>query len=186
MVALPPALDGSFLPLAERMAARLDGELFALGGAHCPIDEVETPALRLAGALAGFPSRLIAELGTAAWVWGATPIAPSRLELCVDLGARARSQRAGPAEVREVVMRPDDLRDLGGRRVTSPLRTAVDLARTRAKFGNVDADIVRQLALIGAFTLDDCRAALDARRNLPDKRRAAERLSETLYPALTR
>ena len=137
MVPLPSALDGSFLPLAERMAARLDGELFALGGAHFPIDEVETPALRLAGALAGFPHRLIAELGTAAWVWGATPVPPTRLELCVDLGARARPQHASPADLREVVLTAGDLTQLGERRVTTPLRTAIDLARTRDSLDEV-------------------------------------------------
>jgi len=45
------------------MAARLDGELFVLGGSHCPVDAVETPALRLAAALAGritYGSELVA------------------------------------------------------------------------------------------------------------------------------
>jgi hypothetical protein len=183
MVALPSALDGSFLPLAERMAARLDGELFALGGAHCPIDEVETPALRLAGALAGYPSRLIAELGTAAWVWGAVPVLPSRLELCVDLVARARSRRGGPAGVREVVVAPEDLATLGGRRVTTPLRTVVDLARSRTEFGPAETAMVRALASLGGFGLAECHAAIDARRNLPAKRRAVERLADALGPA---
>jgi hypothetical protein len=183
MVALPSALDESHLPLAERMAARLDGELFALGNAHCPIDELETPALRLAGALAGYPSRLIAELGTAVWVWGASPVAPERIELCVDLAARARSRRAGPAEVREVVMGPEDLRTLDGRRVTTPLRTTLDLARSRTEFGPAEVEMVRALARLGGFGLESCRAALDARRNLPAKRRAGERLAVALGTA---
>ena len=44
---LPPVLHEAHLPLAERMAARLDGDLFAFGDGHCPIDTVEGPALRL-------------------------------------------------------------------------------------------------------------------------------------------
>jgi hypothetical protein len=183
MVALPSALDGSSLPLAERMAARLDGELFALGGAHCPIDELETPALRLAGALAGYPPRLIAELATAAWVWGASPVAPSRLELCVALGARAHSQSTGAAGVREVVVGPQDLQTLDGRRVTTPLRTTLDLARSRTEFGSNEVAMVRALARLGGFGIDACQAALDSRRNLPAKRRAADRLARALNTA---
>lgn len=180
MVALPSALDGSILPMPERMAARLDGELYALGAVHCPIDEIETPALRLAGALAGRPSRLIAELDTAAWVWGALPVPPARFELCVDMHARARPAPSGDADVREVVIAEGDLSVLAGRRVTTPLRTALDIARARAEFGTAEARVVRRLAVIGRFGAGDCRAALDARRNLPAKRRARERLEAAL------
>jgi hypothetical protein len=179
---LPPVLDAAELPLPERMAAALDAELFPLGDAHCPIDEVETPALRLAAVLAGRPARLIAELGTAAWVWGAAPCAPRLLELCVDLRARARPAPAPHASVREVVLTADEWQVLGARRVTTPLRTAIDLARARESFGAADQDAVRALARIGGFTLVDCVTAMDLRRNLPARRRAVQRLSEALVP----
>lgn len=168
------------LPLAERMAARLDGEAFSLGDAHFPVDEIETPALRVAGVLAGWPPRFIAELGTAAWVWGATVIPPTRLEVCVDLRARARPQAVPFAAIREVVLRAEETRMLGGRRVTTPLRTATDLARARDAFGEADDQVVRALAAIGGFGFDDCVASMNARRNLPAKRRATERLRAAL------
>lgn len=177
---LPPVLDSAQLPLPERMAAALDAELYPLGDAHCPIDEIETPALRLAAILTGRPERLIAELGTAAWVWGAIPFAPARIELCVDLRARARPLQAGHARVREVILAGDDVHEFGGRRVTTPLRTAVDLARAREPFDTADRDAVRGLAGIGGFALDDCIALMQTRRNLPAKRRAAERLRGAL------
>lgn len=177
MPALPPVLDARDLPLPELMAAALDAELYRLGEAHCPIDEIETPALRLAAVLAGRPDRLIAELGTAAWVWSATPAAPAVVELCVDLRARARPIAARHASVREVVLADDDVREIGGRRVTTPLRTAIDLARARERFGDGDRDAVRGLAELAGFRLADCVAAMDARRNLPGKRRAIERLA---------
>jgi hypothetical protein len=180
MAALPSALDSTVLSLAERMAAHLDGELYALGAVHCPIDEIETPALRLAGALAGRPSRLIAELDTAAWVWGALPVPPARFEFCVDVRARARPAPSGDADVREVVIADGDLCVLAGRRVTTPLRTALDIARARAGFGPAEAQLVRRLAALGGFGAGECRAALDARRNLPAKRRARERLEAAL------
>lgn len=194
---LPAVLGPDDLPLAERMAARLDGELFALATAHCPVDAVETPALRLAAALAGRTSRYIAELATAAWVWGARLDPPDTLELCVELGARARPSSTPHVTVRELALAENEIRRLDGRCVTSPVRTAVDLARSRDEFSAIDADSVRELARLGRFGLDECLAAMNTRRNLPDKRRAAERLRATLselspsapllsYPPLTR
>lgn len=182
MTTLPTALAGDELPLPERMAALLDGELYALGDAHVLVDTVETPALRLAGVLAGRGPRLVAELGTAAWVWGAQRVAPSRVELCVALSARARSNgsRAG---IREVVLGPGDVHALGGRRVTTPLRTAIDLARARDDFDG-DVETVRMLAVIGDFSLADAIAELDSRRNLPARRRAESRLRRALSDRL--
>ena len=174
---LPPVLGPDDLPLAERMAARLDGELFVLGGSHCPVDAVETPALRLAAALAGRSPRYIAELETAAWVWGAQLVPPDPVQLCVDLRARARPARPRDIALREVVVQPSEVRWLGGHQVTSPLRTAVDLARSRA---NLDPVVVRGLARIGRFGVVECLQAMDARRNLPGKRVAAARLQEAL------
>jgi hypothetical protein len=194
MALLPPVLGPDDLPLAERMAAGLDGELFPLAAAHCPVDAVETPALRLAAALTGRSPRFIAELGTAAWVWGATTLAPGTLELCVELGARARPPRAQQVSMREVLLGPGDVRVLDGWRVTSPLRTAVDLARARPRFGHEESTMVRALGAIGGFDVAECLAAMETRRNLPGKRRAAERLLASLgwpatsvrQPALTR
>lgn len=176
MPVLPAVLGIGDLPLPELMAAVLDAELFPLGDAHCPIDEIDTPALRLAAVLAGRPARLIAELGTAAWVWGARPVVPAPLQLCVDLRARARPVSARNASVREVVLADGDLHRFGGRRVTTPLRTAVDLARA----GDVQPEVVSALARVGGFGLAECTAEMAARRNLPGKHRALQRLSAAL------
>jgi hypothetical protein len=187
MTIVPPVLLDSELSLAERMAARLDGELFAFGDGHCPIDEVEGPALRAHAILGSRPHRLIAELSTAAWVWGAGPTIPARLEFCVDLRARARPAATPLISVREVVLGPEDVVALGHYRVTTTIRTAVDLARIRDPFEVEDREAVLALASLGRFGLDDCRTFMDRGRNLPAKRRAIARLSECLgQPALTR
>jgi hypothetical protein len=184
---VPPVLHEAELPLAERMAARLDGELFAFGDGHCPVDEVEGSALRAHAILGSRPRRLIAELATAAWVWGVRPAIPSRLEFCVDLRARARPAATPLTTVREVVLVPEDVVALGPYRVTTAIRTAVDLARIRDPFEPEDREAVVRLAAIGRFDLDACRAFMDRGRNLPAKRRAIERLGECLgQPALTR
>jgi hypothetical protein len=177
---VPPVLHEAELSLPERMAARLDGELFAFGDGHCAIDEVESPALRLDAVLGSRPSRLIAELGTAAWVWGARDLAPTHLEFCVDLRARARPPATRLATVREVVLLPEDTSAIGSYRVTTALRTAVDLARIRDEFDVGLQETVRRLARIGRFDLDACQAFIDRGRNLPAKRRALLRLRECL------
>lgn len=180
MTIVPPVLHEGQLPLAERMAARLDGELYAHGDGHCPIDELDGPALRLHAVLGARPPRLIAELATAAWVWGAFDLIPSRLEFCVDLRARARPAATPLAAVREVVLVAGDTVALGGRRVTIPIRTAVDLARIREPFTASDRDAVRRLAELAGFDLAACRDFMDRSRNLPAKRRALERLGACL------
>jgi hypothetical protein len=85
--------------------------------------------------------------------------------------------------VREVVVTPEDLATLDGRRVTTPFRTVVDLARSRTEFGSAEAAMVRALASLGGFGFAECHAAIEARRNLPAKRRALERLADALGPA---
>jgi len=180
VAALSPVLSPRDLPLAELTAARLDGELYSLVDAFCPVDELETPALRARALLSGRSPRLIAELGTAAWVWGAMPVVPTAHEFCADLAARARLAPSSGVVVRELVLDPDDVVEFAGARVTTPLRTAVDLARFRAGFAEGDADVVRALASIGRFDVDDCLALMERRRNLPAKRRAAQRLTAAL------
>jgi len=177
---LPTVLTTLDLPAPELGGMRLDGEVYPLAEGWCSIDVLETPAHR-ARAVRGLRSeRLIAELGTAAWVWGATPVLPGLTEFCVDLGARARLRISPLVRVRELVLDVGDRVDLGGGAVTSRVRTAVDLARFRDDLGDADATSIIELARQGGFGLAECRELMDRRRNLPEKRRALVRLSELL------
>jgi len=181
---LPTVLTTIDLPAPELGGMRLDGEVYRLAEGWCSIDVLETPAHR-ARAVRGLRSeRLIAELGTAAWVWGATPVLPRLVEFCVDLGARARLRISPLVRVRELVLDPGDRVDLGGGpsggAVTSRLRTAVDLARFRERLSDDDARSIVELAADGGFGLAECRELMDRRRNLPEKRRALARLSGLL------
>jgi len=177
---LPTVLTALDLPAPELGGMRLDGEVYPLAEGWCSIDVLETPAHR-ARAVRGLRSeRLIAELGTAAWVWGVTPVLPRLVEFCVDLGARARLRVSPLVKVRELVLDPGDRVDLEGGAVTSRVRTAVDLARFRDELGDLDAVSIVELARQGGFGLSECRELMDRRRNLPEKRRALARLSELL------
>lgn len=168
MTALAPVLSADDLPDVELQAARLDGELYALGDAFCQIGELEGPAHRAHAVLAGRSRRLIAELRTAVWVWlgGARP---AHAQFAVTPEARARLSPGRQTTVRELVFEPRDLIDLDGATVTSPLRTIIDLARYDP---DVDSGVLARLTATAGLTLDDCLADLASRSGIPLKRRA--------------
>ena len=187
MSRLPHLLTTLDLPAAELASMRLDGEVYALGDGWCPIDVLEGPIHRALAARGTRSPRLIAELATAAWVWGALPAAPSTAEFCVDLAARARVRTSGLVRVRELALEEGDCVQLGAAAVTSPLRTAVELARCRNQLSAREENAVVELSRLGGFGLVDCLEFLTRRRKLPDKRRAILRLTELLtQPAFTR
>lgn len=174
MSLLAPVLTAADLPDAELQAARLDGELFDLADAYCLIGELEGPAHRARAALGARSPRLIAELRTAAWVWGAAE-RPERLQFAVTPDARARLSPDTRITVRELVFAPADVVDLGGGvRVTSPMRTILDLARHE---GSLDPGAARRLAETAGLDLADCLAELESRVGVPGKRRAQRALA---------
>lgn len=179
MASLAPVLRVGDLPLAELCAARLDGELVGVDACFIPIDVAAGPPVR-AGALVGiWPTRLIAEQRTAAWVWGAATDPPARHQLCASVGARARASAPERCVVREVVIDSDEVVTVAGVRVTAPLRTLIDLARFGEPYDERQLLVVRSLMTIAGVGLDQCRAALDRRRNLPGKKLAWARLQAT-------
>ncbi|TXN32101.1 type IV toxin-antitoxin system AbiEi family antitoxin [Lacisediminihabitans profunda] len=173
---LPRVLSRVDLPLAELTAARLDGEVYAVDECFSPLDEFEATQHRALALLASFPRRLIAEQHTAAWVLGAQPAPPPVHQFCVSIEARTRPTIALRMSVREVVIDDGDLLQMAGLAVTTPLRTAVDLARCSPVFRDRDLPLVAELMRIGGFGVEDCAELLNRRRNLPDKRLALARL----------
>jgi hypothetical protein len=173
---LPPVLAASDFDPVELQAARLDGEVYDLAGAFCLIGELETPTHRARAVLADRSPRLIAELHTAAWVWGAATH-PDRLEFAVTPDARARLSPGHRVTVREIVYAASDLASLDGHRVTTPVRTAVDLARFVDPF---PVDVVARLAELPGFTFGDAIALLESRGGIPAKNRARRRLADAL------
>lgn len=169
---VPDLLGPADLPAAELHAARLDGELFPLAEGFASIAGLDGPGLRAAAAAVGRSERLIADRRTAAWVWGVTARPPRPLEFCVDIRARTRPPRDPLVSVREVVLDEEDvMRFPGGGAVTTPLRTAVDLARTDGDDGGC-AELLRGLGAFEAVTVAAAAALMDRRRNLSGKRAA--------------
>jgi hypothetical protein len=174
---LGPVLSSLDLPLAELCGARLDGELFALDEFWCPIDEYDGPASRAVAAGFLVPARCIAERVSAAWIYGLVP-EPLRHQFCVDAGARAHIPPSPRFQVREVRRATLETRVISGLRVTTQLRTAVDLARG---VEDDQADPVPLLAALlrhGGFADTEPAARLCLRPGLPYKKRALRRLAE--------
>jgi hypothetical protein len=174
---LPPVLTSLDLPLAELCAARLDGELYSVGAAFAPVDEIEQPQHRAAALRTGIHKRLIAEQRTAAWIWGALTAAPMHHQYCATVGARVSRTNVPWLTVREVVIDPREVLIVNGLGVTSPLRTAVDMARFLPNFAQNELDAVTRLMRLGGFGIAECLALMNIRKNLPNKRQAARRLA---------
>lgn len=171
---LQPVLDPSEFAPAELSALRLDGDCFGLGEATVAIDQPVDAATRALTIATVVPAGLVAETSTAAWVHGAAPALHRPLQCSVDRVNGRRTVPAGAA-LREVWFAADDVQVLGGVTVTTPLRTAFDLARLEPADAEVDRTIRALLRLAGLTALQ-AAAALRARGAMPHKRRGVERL----------
>ncbi len=177
---MPTVLAPGHLPEQELISATLDGELQRVGGAYCPVDTIVSSAHRAASIAAEAPDWAIAEQYTAAWIYGATLDLRRPLHLCVDSRTRMHPISTRLHVFREVVIDEQELLAIGGIPVTSPLRTAIDLARFSAEFSESDHNILRRLSVMATFDFADCVTAVNDRRNLPNKHRALLRLKAAL------
>jgi hypothetical protein len=179
----PPAL-----PLAELSAARLDGDLFALDDGYCSIDEPDTVDLR-----AEILSRLVPDWAvvagqSAAWLHGALSMPPRIHEAFVRPARRGSLVSSRALLVRQIRMDADDVETLGGMLVTTPLRTAIDLARDH-DVGSPGFDALSRLVdsrLVGAEAVERW---LSVNRRLAGRRRVLTRLAlavEATLPGLDR
>ncbi len=173
---LPDVLTNE-LPAAELSALRLDATLVPFANAFLVADALGDAADRIRGAFGQHSPRLIAELDTAAWVWGARHSLPARFEFCASLAERARLAPGALDAVREVAISDDEIVTIAGRRVTSPVRTAIDLARFRDD-GAYSPEIVAALLALADTDAPTARAVMDSRRHLTHAERARRRLRD--------
>lgn len=173
---LPLLLDTGLFPDAELSALRLDGDGFPVGPALIAADAPVDPAVR-AAVLVQEADRygLVATDRAAAWVHGAVSRLPCPLRFSVDLAGGVRT-RTPPVAPREVRFGRNDLMVVAGLRLTTPLRTALDLARLEERFDAQIAAAVAHLLSLAAISPRAAAAALVASAQSPDKRRAVRRL----------
>lgn len=172
----------------ELQALAADGVLarFHQHGYTLP-DAAATPQLRARAAAGAVPAavrqRVVAGRMTAAWIYGCAA-EPDRLALLVDTKRRVSGLRnTRGCTLHEVKLGPFDVVSMGGLMVSSPLRTALDIAL------HVDAErAIPTLAGLLARPQKDVRLrllvlAIEASPRVPHKRAALEKLV-ALTPAL--
>lgn len=193
---LPPGVDrpelyapGALFSWQELQAMAVDGvvtRLFQRG--YLPPGARATPQLRARAAALIIPpavrARVVAGRMTAAWIYDGTQ-EPDRLALLVDAGHRVsglRSMRG--CTLHEVRLGPFDVVNFGGLLVSSPLRTALDIAL------HVEADraVPALRALLArpelGVRLRLLRVAVEASPRLPHKKAALEKLAALVPGAL--
>ncbi len=172
---LPRSLQ-RHLSATELRCAMLDGELTALGDGFVPVDVPISAAERAASLVETITDgRVILADRTAAWVWGWC-LEPGPLRTCVSIAARIPSTDRRRLGAREAVIDDDEERSLAGIRVTTPLRTLVDLVRHAD--GADTVELVATGMRVSSIPLGDALAALDRRPRLAHVRRARARLAE--------
>ncbi|TFD45191.1 hypothetical protein E3T55_19470 [Cryobacterium frigoriphilum] len=145
----PPPPPPHDLALAELCSARLDGEIYLVGDVWYPIDEIDSPASRARTISRLVPVAVVAERSSAAWIFGLAP-EPCCHELHLDSGARKRVPLSLRVRVREVRDPLAETLTIGGVCVTTPLRTAVDLALCRTNPAG-DCEEARLVDLLAAL-----------------------------------
>lgn len=184
---LPRLLDPGILPLAELMALCLDGQLYRVGDSFATLDTPESAALRACAFTAAAPHFVIADRGTAAWIHGARPSPPRRLQVCVDAGSRGG--RIPPEfDSRQTTFSRSDVQRIDTARVTSPARTALDLICTDGRFPPDSAAQVHYLLGLSGVTVATLKARMrtsprtGARRYLARADQLAARAAGILSP----
>ncbi len=175
----PRLLTSDDWPEAELRAAVLAGELVPVGSCWASVAEAQVPSLRAEAWAVDVPDRrLVACGGSAAWIWGGRSCAPEPAEAAASLGIRIADVTT--VRVRQVRIGPEDTVALDGVRVTTPVRTVVDLLRAIGDLDPDAADAVRGLFAVGATEPEAVLAALDALGTVPMVRQAARRLDALL------
>jgi hypothetical protein len=185
---LPRLLNADDLPVVELRAACIDGQVFAVDDWFAPIDEPDGRQLRAATLAPLVPERMIAERSSALWVFGARASAPFRHQLCIDIANRTTPHLSPRFEFRECRIETADIVQVGSLRLTSPLRTAIDLLRTCEPFGVADALDVLAVLRLGGSRVSDCRRRIRDLPRFPGLRRALARaasLEQSELPLLS-
>lgn len=166
------------LSTAELSAARLDGDLVEIGEGYMPADAVESTTTRAASLRSICGTRLIACSWSAAWIYGVLNEPPPRHAVMRGAGHRVGNLIDRRAIFHDVGVDGDDVTEIAGVPVTSPLRTLIDVARRirQAEHRDRARHVVRGLIECG---LADPRAALsriDAQPRLPGSQGARREL----------
>ena len=167
---------------AERWALVRDGHAIVTEGIVCTIDDLPGARLRLDAHLRTNQDNAVAIEESALWVLGAIPVAPR--QVCVaGLEGTRLYVGSGKAHVRELNLHRSDCLSFGNRLVTTPARTAADIARHSPCDDAALADLT-SLARQTGYTSQQALAILGRTVHLPFAQRARRRLGAALAHAV--
>lgn len=146
-----PALlyrPGDRLSLPELSAARIDGHVIEVGAAYMPADTTEGADARAASIAWEIPTRVGASGPTAAWIHGAGSLPPTTHHVRRTVSARFRPHATALLILHEPEFADEDMTEIGGLMVGTPLFTGTELALGAA----AQPDYARWLSrLLGAM-----------------------------------
>lgn len=189
------SLDGApgDFSIAELSACALDGDVSRVEFAFVLSDIPEGWVSRARIILSRVDERCVVAGWSAAWVHSAVPCAPEQHTVALRDGLRIRLAPELRYSIAQMSFEPVDVTGTLGAFVTSPLRTAIDLARFSAADKRLRDSLIFLLRAAKA-TSQDVHDVLERVNNLPYKQRAYRRLAAALesvdqaegYPSLTR
>lgn len=178
-------VPGKLFALAELHAMKIDGVLWPIiGDAFRSMAVAESPQLRAAALAhhvpAGLAKRAALSQLSAAWVYGCAP-PPGVIALVQDRSGKSTSLPPfSGCSLREVYLDAFDTQPIGEVLVTSPLRTALDVART-APHG-LARDVLLRMSSVPSLhcPLGRIRQALSLASHVPGKIRGQALLAELI------
>lgn len=165
--------------MVELLALCLDGHLYRVGDAFATVETPDGPELRAHAFALSAPGWTVADRGSAAWIHGTRASPPPVPQVCVPPNRRGRVS-SPMVDACHRILKPEEAVLLGPTRVTTPLRTAVDLASMPGRFDSANALEVRHLLALAGVT----PAEFDQR--LRASRRMGCALARSRVPAVAR
>lgn len=162
-------LPGGRLSQSELSAARIDGHVIEVGDAYIPADLVEGPDVRASTVASLVRPGTAACAQTAAWIHGAGDAPPPvhHVRRCVE--RRIRPTTGARLVFHDTAVPADDVMEIGGVAVTSPVRTMLDLTTTLHRDPRVLPWMVH-LAVEFPDTVQTAAGRLRALQRMPGRR----------------
>lgn len=186
----PDVFDERVNHISELFSMVRDGLLYPVDEVFVPIDAAPSIALRARAFSAHRPGTSIAHRQSASWILGTRYRPPQRPQVCLDPTRRARL----PSRfvVAQYPIDESEILHVADVRLTTPLRTALDLIVAEPHFDTAIAAEVLRLLDLSATTITHLTQAIETSHR-SGVRCARERVTtltalteSEAYPSLTR
>jgi hypothetical protein len=162
----------------------LDGDLWRVGATVLQSDSPDDPMGRLRLLAMRCPPQIAIVRLSAAWVWHARDMIPQRIEVATTDGTRLASQHNSPYTTCDLRLGKNDVIRGEMAAVTSPSRTATDIARYETNLHEADViEILRRLVRAHRRYFGTTDTIIDhvmSSKHLPYKERCLIRLNNAI------